>query len=34
MIKNLHGEDGVCTQYSSQTEKTAETLIIAIRVFD
>jgi len=28
------GEDGVCTQYSSQTEKTAETLIIGIRVFD
>jgi len=27
-------EDGICAQYSSPTNKTAETLIIAIRVFD
>jgi len=27
-------DSGICALYSSQTEKTAETLIIAIRVFD
>jgi hypothetical protein len=34
MIKKQSGEDGVCTQHFGQTEKVAETLIIAIRVFD